>query len=187
MALVIGDTGADKGDYELVPAGLQAAVCYAVVDLGMQGDGFETKPKVALCWELNAKDSKGIRFRRWREYMASTNEKATLRKHLESWRGQKFTPEQIKAFDLSKVVGVGCMLNIVHTVSKTNGKTYANVENVMKLIPNVQVAPTTGPRVPKFLLEKAANAAGPTGGEEGFDAGSYVPGADAPDDSDLAF
>jgi hypothetical protein len=54
-----------------------------------------------------------------------------LRKDLSAWRGRDFTAEELKAFDVSKLVGAYSMLNV--TVSETNGKTYSNVAGISPL------------------------------------------------------
>jgi hypothetical protein len=58
-------------------------------------------------------------------------EKANLRKDLESWRSRKFTPEEVKGFNLNNVLGVWAMISIVH--DERDQKTYANISGVMKV------------------------------------------------------
>jgi hypothetical protein len=60
-----------------------------------------------------------------KSYTVSLHEKANLRKELAQWRGRDFTEEEAKGFDISKLVGAYCMVNV--TTSETNGKTYSNV------------------------------------------------------------
>jgi hypothetical protein len=61
----------------------------------------------------------------------SFNSLSRLTKIIEAWKG-KLTPEELKGgFDLNILVGLPCMLNVLHTES--NGKTYANVDTVTKL------------------------------------------------------
>ena len=59
-----------------------------------------------------------------RTFTVSLHEKANLRKFLSAWRGRDFTTEEAKAFDVSKLLGAYCMVNV--TESETNGKTYSN-------------------------------------------------------------
>jgi hypothetical protein len=86
-----------------------------------------------------------------------------MRKQIESWRGAKFTDEQAELFDVKKLVGQSCMLQVVHT---PDGK-YANVNNIMappKGTPKVKPenpAVYYGPdddahfdQLPKFLQKK---------------------------------
>ena len=56
-----------------------------------------------------------------------------MRPLLESWRGKKFTAEEIRGFDIVKVAGKPAYLNIVH--EEKDGKTYANIASIMP-IPN---------------------------------------------------
>lgn len=48
-------------------------------------------------------------------YTASLSEKANLRKHLEAWRGKKFTPEELEGFSLTNILGAPCMLSVIHS------------------------------------------------------------------------
>jgi hypothetical protein len=66
-----------------------------------------------------------------KKYTASLNEKATLRHDLESWRGRAFTQEELKGFDLEKVIGVNAQVMVMHNTK--DGKTYANVATVTPL------------------------------------------------------
>lgn len=171
MAVMIGDTGADRV-FEVAPAGPQPAVCAHVYDMGMVNDGYGTQHRVALVFQLAAKDSNGRRFVVSRDYLASTNEKATLRKHLESWRTKAFTDDQVKQFNLSMLEGKPCLLSIVHAHGKKDPtKTYANINGIMRLPEGMTVSAPDNCQVPKFLVRKKAEAQGPTAGSEGFDEG----------------
>jgi hypothetical protein len=50
---------------------------------------------------------------------------------LESWRGRPFTPAELDGFDLKKVLGANCFLNIVH--GNKGDKVYANIATVNPL------------------------------------------------------
>ena len=67
------------------------------------------------------------------------HEKANLRHDLQSWRGRSFTEEEAKAFDITKLIGIPCMLNVIHNVSKANGNTYANIAGVTAIPKGFQV------------------------------------------------
>ena len=90
------------GDFEPVAAGTHIAICDMVVYLGVQpGSGMYPKPKpqVFIRFELPneridfEKDVKKMNGPAviGKRYTASMNEKATLRKDLEGWRGKSFT------------------------------------------------------------------------------------------------
>jgi hypothetical protein len=128
--------------YELVPAGSHIARCIQMIEIGTVEDNFqgETKRlhKVRITWELPLekkvfKAEQGeMPFIISKEYTLSMHEKATLRKDLSSWRGRGFTDEEASAFDITKLLGVPCMINVVHQVSK-NGGVYANVAGLSPL------------------------------------------------------
>jgi glutamate mutase epsilon subunit len=61
-------------------------------------------------------------------------EKANLRKILTSWRGKAFTEEEARAFDITKLLGATCMLNIVHKPgTKDPTKVYEEIASVSTL------------------------------------------------------
>ena len=65
-------------------------------------------------------------------YTNSLGEKAKLRAMLEGWRGRSFTAEELMGFDLSKLVGIGCMIGVTHA-RKTDGGEYVKISSVSKL------------------------------------------------------
>lgn len=118
------------------PAGVHQAVCCDIVDLGMVTTEWEgkkrTSHKVYLVWQIGEVNQEtGKRFTARKRYTASLHEKASLRKDLQSWRGRPFTGDELRAFDLDNVLGVGAQLNIVH--AEVDGSVYANVEAIMPL------------------------------------------------------
>ena len=117
----------DKGgSFELCPPGNHLARCYSMVEIGTVFD--ETfnvsRHLVRISWELPNEQkvfdqNKGPQpFSIHKEYTLSMNEKANLRHDLESWRGKGFTEEEGKAFDITKLLGVACMLNVIHKQNK---------------------------------------------------------------------
>lgn len=129
MSLTATDKG---GEFETTPEGTYVARCYKIIDLGTQvSPTFGTEAhKVMISWELfddEVKMSDGRPFQVSQFYTVSLNEKANLRKHLEAWRGKKFTQEELDGFDLGNVLGAYCMIQVVHS---DDGK-YANVNSIM--------------------------------------------------------
>ena len=115
--------------YDPAPEGLFQAVCVDVVDRGMI-PGFQGKlqHKVDLFWELDkTNDKSGKPFRVMRRFTLSANEKSSLRKFLESWRGKRFSEDEINSFDLDDLIGKNCQLQIAHDV-KADGKVYDSVQ-----------------------------------------------------------
>ena len=113
------------------PEGLHQAVCVDVHDMGLQKTQWGEKQKVLLVWQIEeVNEETGKRFDVRNFYTLSLSEKAYLRRDLECWRGRKFTEEELQGFDLEKLLGVNCQLQIVHNLSD-EGKTYANVQAIV--------------------------------------------------------
>jgi hypothetical protein len=133
-------------DFAPAPSGAHIARCFACVSLGTQPSNnpqFAPAFKIMLLWELcnEALEIEGqkVPMTISREYTSSLGSKSNLRKDLESWRGREFTPEELKGFDVAKVVGQPCIVNVLHRTSG-KGKTYAAVSSVMRL-PKGQTCP----------------------------------------------
>jgi hypothetical protein len=138
MGLVAKDTS--SGNFKKVPPGAYIGRCISVIDLGTQKTvgqfGEKAQHKIQLRWELFGDDDSGepltVTFNGKtmpmtvsKSYTMSLHEKASLRKDLQSWRGKDFTEDEAKGFDISKLLGQYCMVNVTH--SESNGKTYSNV------------------------------------------------------------
>jgi len=119
-------------EYELLPNGLQPAVCVAVFDLGLQkGYMDKVQHKLAIMWELEARrETDGEHFLATKKYTACLEERANLTADLQSWRGKAFSPEELLGFDLDKILGKPCQLNLVQ-VTKTNGDPFVEVSAVL--------------------------------------------------------
>lgn len=132
----------NDAEFELPPAETHLAVCYRVIDLGTQEvkwqDKIKKQHKILLSWEFpEARMSDGRPFSIHQRYTLSASDKATLRKHLESWRGKPFTEEEFGVFDLGKLLGAGCLINVIHQTS--GDKTYANIGGILKLLKGTKV------------------------------------------------
>lgn len=137
LTLPVGSSG--NGDFKRAPAGSHIAVCNLVADCGMQPGSQQypsPKRKIYVRFEIPAerveyeKDGQPVEgpLTIGSFYTASMNEKATLRKHLEGWRGKKFSDDEAAAFDVSALLGKACMLNVVE--SDSGGKTYSNIAGI---------------------------------------------------------
>ncbi len=147
-----------ESTYEPVPAGNHVARCIGLIHIGtipvtFQGDT-KYMNKVRLTFELPTelkefKEGEGERpYSISGEYTLSLHENATLRALLESWRGKKFTEDELATFDIEKLVGKPCMVNVVHT--EKNGKTYANIAGISPVPKGMQVPDQINPS--KVLL-----------------------------------
>lgn len=156
MGFVASDSGGG-GDFKRVPPGVFIARCFGLIDLGTQRVEFQgdikLQHKMLVKWELFGEDDEGkpleVEFEGKtmpmtisKRYTVSLNEKARLRQDLASWRGKDFSDEEAKGFDVSKLVGAYCMLNV--SQSETNGKIYSNVAAITPLpgaLKNAKPAP----------------------------------------------
>lgn len=129
MPLVIKESGAQH--FEPAPPGLHEAVCVDVVDMGIVPTKFGPKSKVKVIWQIKMLNKEGERFQARATYTQSLMEGSNLRRDLESWRGRTFTPDELKGFDVEKLLGVNCQLSLKHAISKSTGRTYAQVTVVL--------------------------------------------------------
>lgn len=112
------------------PEGLHLAVCCDVVDLGVLDTPFGSKHQIEIWWQLERRNPETqARFVVRKRYTASLHEKAKLAQDLVLWRGRAFTPDERKGFDLEKLLGASCQLQVVQKTTD-DGKTYANVAAV---------------------------------------------------------
>lgn len=135
--------------FKRVPAGQWPARCVGVIDLGTQqtqypGEDAKAQRQVMLQFEVYGEDEAGVPLPveheghevplqiNSRRLTMSLNEKANLRKTLHAWRGRDFTAEELKAFNIGKLVGAPCLLNVIHEEAK-NGKTYAGIFSITPL------------------------------------------------------
>ena len=126
---------------ELIPAGNYVARCYKMIEIGTCEEEFlgvkKQMHKVRIGWELPTElkvfnPEKGEQPSVIdKEYTLSLADKANLRKDLQSWRGKAFTDDEAEAFDITKLLGVPCMLNIIHQQGKKDPtKTYQAIGSV---------------------------------------------------------
>lgn len=152
-------TVSDKGGSprEPIPAKIHVAVCNSVIDLGVQTKTFNNETKqvreVLIGWELpyetiEVEEEKVPRVIS-RTYSMSLHEKSKLRKDLESWMGRKLTAEEAAGFNLATLLGKPCQLQVIHVDS--NGRTYANINNIVNLPDNMPVPSAT--QVTSFDLD----------------------------------
>jgi len=138
MTLIASET---ESKYPIIPEGVYPAVCYAIYDLGNQ---FSEKyqnvlHKVLIAWEIPSEridvEKEGLTMNLPRvvskKYTLSLGERANLKKDLESWRGKSFTDEEKKGFDIHRLLGVSCMIQIIHVTKE--GKTYAQISSILPL------------------------------------------------------
>ncbi len=194
MAIIATNKG---GNYEPVPEGMHVARCVAMYHVGTVPEKFDGTEKimnkVILTWELPNclhvfDEEKGEEIRLIsKEYTLSMNEKANLRKDLDSWRGTAFTEEEAAEFDVTKLLGIECMIQVVHKVAKASGNTNAKVNVITPVADGVTVPEQTNesfefnyeniaetyPTVHEWIAKKIRTS-------EEFAASGYVPETEAP-------
>lgn len=148
MSIIATNTSTAR---ELTPAGNHIARCYQMIEIGTVNEIIMNKSqilhKVRIGWELpletkEFKEGEGEKpFSISQEYTLSMHEKANLRKDLKSWRGRDFTEEEAKSFDITKLLGVPCMINVIHVQSKDGNKVYAKIAGVTPMPKGVKCPP----------------------------------------------
>jgi hypothetical protein len=136
---------------EIIPQGTYPARLYSFVDLGLQDGTFKGQPKtshkVFLTFELPSLtkefDGKQKPLVISNEYTFSMASGAFLRPVVEGLIGTTLTDEEAINFDfeesIDSLLGKPCLLSVVHTVSKKNGETYANIGSVIPPISGMEV------------------------------------------------
>lgn len=125
--------------------GVYTSISSAMVDLGLQkSEKFKTtQRKFMLIWTIQGEEVEinGEKQARQisKEYSFSLNEKSTLRKDLQSWRGKVFTDEELRGFNLLNVLNVACQLQII--LEEKNGKQYNNIAGIMSLPKGTKISP----------------------------------------------
>lgn len=151
------------GTRELIPAGIHLARCVSIIDLWTQKITFEKQEKEvhqvrfefelpALTYTYEDKDTKEEKTATkvtWKNFTVSLHWKATMRKFLESWRGKKFTKEELEWFDLGSILWKNCQLQIIHS----DDWQYANIENALPLMAWVEV-PKTDKKIVSFSIHE---------------------------------
>jgi hypothetical protein len=140
MAIIAPKSGGSNLPKKVVPAGSHVARCYSMIQIGTVESEYlgekKTLHKVMIDFELPLETAifrEGEPEKPFvisKEYTLSFHEKSTLRSHLQSWRGKAFTDEEAAKFDITKLVGATCMLNVVHKASADGTKTYANIASI---------------------------------------------------------
>lgn len=122
MGRYASDSGG--GNFKPAPEGNHIARCIGVIDIGTHHDEYppgkpNVRNQVIVRWELPNEleefdgEKKPMLVSKF--YTNSLNEKANLRKDLESWRAKAFTTPELLKFDLMSIIGKACTVSVVHT------------------------------------------------------------------------
>lgn len=140
----------EESSFTPAPAGAHTAVCIGFVDMGTQPSFYEDgKPahKVRITWELDEQMDDGRPFTISKTYTWSMNDRATLRSHLESWRGRPFKKEDFgqNGFDTKNLLLKPCTLTVQH--KDVNGQERALVAGVAPVMKGVKAFTPTNPPI----------------------------------------
>ena len=159
---IIAKSSGNGSNYEPVASGNYVARCFSMIHMGTCEEEImgvkKDLNKVRLTWELPTetkvfKEENGEQpYVLSKEYTLSMHEKASLRIMLQSWRGKAFTEKESEAFDISKLLGVPCMLNVIHKTAK-NGKVYAEVATVSPMPKGLDCPAQINPTMEFSVLE----------------------------------
>lgn len=161
------DSGANFAPHS---EGQFAMVCVDVVNMGVKIETFPGQdeprevPKVALVFVSGERqdDKEHSLALVTTEMTLSANEKANLRKFLESWRGRSYSETQAQAgLPITKLHGVAGLVSIEHVTTR-KGRAFAKIASISPL-PKTMPAPDAALLAayvrPKFLADRKAQYA----------------------------
>lgn len=135
MPILISDT---SKSWPKPPEGVYQAVCCDVVELGLEKVTYQNGPekmvpKIRLYFQLDEMEPDGKRrYIVAKKFTRSLAEKSSLRTFIQSWAGRLLTKDQLVNFDVEKLIGKNCQLQIVHILGR-NGETYAQIQTIMPI------------------------------------------------------
>tara|TARA_R110000751_G_scaffold28979_1_gene75055 strand:- start:4 stop:600 length:597 start_codon:yes stop_codon:yes gene_type:complete len=136
MTTIIAKTS--EQTYPKVPIGMHKARCVKVIDLGTQKQDFKGdvswKRQALVIWELPEQLSNDLPMTISKFYNLSLHEKSNLGMDLVSWRGRPFTATEADGFDIIKLLGQTCQLQVMH---KDNGK--EKITNILPLPKDMKI------------------------------------------------
>jgi hypothetical protein len=156
MTSIIASGGGNSG-FKQVEAGTYNARCIKVVDLGTQQSNFNGeiswRRQILVIWELPSelKEDTTEPLTISKFYTLSLHEKSNLGIDLTSWRGRSFTEKEKQGFDITKLLGVPCMLNVIEG---NNGK--SKVGSLMPLPKGTEIAEQITPSL-SFAVDDYQN------------------------------
>ena len=141
MSLIVKES--EKTRIPNLEDGVYSAVSSMIIDLGVQrNERFDKdQRKFLMVWEIVGETitigEEVLPRIISKEYTYSLGEKSNLKKDLEAWRGQAFTEEELKGFNLLNVLNKGCQLQIIN--KENNGTTYNNIAGIMALAKGMKI------------------------------------------------
>lgn len=151
----------EGSSFEPAPEGVFPARCIWVVDLGTQVSdglyGHQERHQMYVNWELvDESTASGQPMTIGAFFTVSLNPKGNLRATLESWRGRAFSPEELKGFDISKLINAPCLISVKHQPKQDGSGIRAQVSGVMAPMKGQKIADA---RDTRFLVDLDASDA----------------------------
>ncbi len=145
----------EGSSFEPAPEGVFPARCVWVIDIGTQiSDGLyghKENHQTYINWELvDESTSGGQPLTIGAFFTVSLSKKATLRATLESWRGRAFSAEELKGFDISKLINAPCLISVKHQPKADGSGIRAQVSAVMAPMKGQSIGSA---REPTILLD----------------------------------
>ena len=116
--------------------GVYNARCDLIADLGMRETSFGDKHKIYIRFVVPSEvvekeDGTTFQMSVGSQFTASLNKKANLRKMLEAWRGRPFTDEELKGFELTKLLNAPATV-VVGSYTDREGRERPKIESVIR-------------------------------------------------------
>ena len=151
------------GDWPKPESGIHNAICIGLIDMGTQTSFYKkvetTRRRIRVVWELyetafQLNENTDMQpFTIDKEYTLSLHPNAALRQDLDSWRGVKFTNDELAGFEMNTILTRACQLNVIHRTSE-KGSEYAKVETVIHMkAADVKKVPTSYNEIQMFSFE----------------------------------
>jgi hypothetical protein len=127
------------GDFTPAPFGSHPGRCIQIIDMGTAKSNFKSADgrekmthTIRFTFELMCDEvmGDGRPFTISKSVNLTMGEKAGLQVFLTAWRGRAFTADDMENFDMSRLLGMACMVSISHKQSEALGKTYAQLTSV---------------------------------------------------------
>ena len=151
----------EGSSFEPAPEGVFPARCIWVVDLGTQVSdgmyGHQERHQIYVNWELvDETTASGQPMTIGAFFTLSLNPKGNLRATLESWRGRAFTADELRGFDISRLIDAPCLISVKHQPKADGSGLRAQVSGVMAAMKGQVIAPAKDNR---YLVDLDASDA----------------------------
>lgn len=121
-----------EDDFEDLPLGMRDAILANYFDVGIhEYEGKQTQ-RVVLLFELADRRTDGKRFLLGKEFNASLSSKSSLYAFLCDWRGVGFSPEDLKAFQMDRLLGKPATLQLSRQQNPRSRRIYTEIDAIFR-------------------------------------------------------